>query len=405
MLEVNNKRMCSFCFSTLMQGTDSCPVCGSMKKIRTMPEVLPCGTILHGRYVLGKTLGKGGFSITYTAYDSRTDSVVAVKEFFPSDIAKRNADGIIVTARTNKEEAVYKQGMKHFYEEAQILSSLRHPNIVNIYNLYSENGTVYYTMEYLRGSDLRQFVNSKGGKIKEEDLIPIIACVAEALQTVHENRLLHRDIAPDNIFLSEDGTVKLIDFGAAKDIGISGNKSFSIILKQGFAPMEQYQRRGNQGPWTDIYALGSTMYYCLNGKMPPFAAERINDPVLKIECSDNMALLISDAMALKPEDRIRSIKEFKQRLFSVICSLQTSSETEEMQRHAESERKSNITAESEKTDDSVKLTGYDAVIKSYVRRYSEIIKAFLNKIPLAVKIIAGIIIVLIVIIIILSAGM
>ncbi|MBP9987947.1 MAG: serine/threonine protein kinase, partial [Ruminococcus sp.] len=323
MLELNNKRMCPLCFTEVKSGANTCPVCGKVNELNTIPQVLPCGTILHGRYVLGKTLGKGGFSITYLAYDSKTDSVVAVKEFFPSGIAKRDRNQLYVTTQSDSDINFFKQNMKHFYEEAQILSSLQHPNIVNIYKLFSENGTVYYTMEYLNGYDLRHMLTYRGGKLNEQELVPIIACVSEALQTVHDKGLLHRDIAPDNIFITNDGSVKLIDFGAAKDIGNNNQKSFSIILKQGFAPLEQYQRRGNQGPWTDIYALGATMYYCLNGSMPLFAADRISNPDININCSKQLEAVIGKMMEINIENRYKSIKEFKSHFLSAVNNINT----------------------------------------------------------------------------------
>ena len=158
--------------------------------------------------------------------------------------------------------------------------------------------------------------------------MPIIACVAEALQTVHGKGLLHRDIAPDNIFIRSNGDVRLIDFGAARSMIANGGDGYSVILKQGFAPGEQYQRYGNQGPWTDIYALGATMLYCLSGKMPASAMERINNPQLPVTCSVPIFNVINKMMQVNIGDRYQSIAEFKKELFRSILMTSQGQETQ-----------------------------------------------------------------------------
>ncbi len=312
MLQLNNKCLCESCFSPV-DVSGSCPKCRNIPQSRPA-NALELNAILHGRYVIGKVLGQGGFSITYLAYDNKMDRIVAIKEFFPEMLVSRNRGDASVRINSPDNAESFRSNVQRFYDEAKMISELNHPNIIKVYNLYYENGTAFYTMEYLDGCDLRHYVNGRGGRIAENELIPIIACVAEALGTVHANGLLHRDIAPDNIFIMSNGTVKLIDFGASRSSLANGAEGFSVVLKQGFAPVEQYQRHGNQGPWTDIYALGATMYYCLNGTMPPVAPERTNNPHLSLNCSEPLAQVINKMMLVDAQYRYRTIAEFKRDL-------------------------------------------------------------------------------------------
>ncbi len=311
MIELNQKKMCSHCFALLHSDAAKCPACGMSGSGTSVAGALVPGTILHGRYVLGRTLGKGGFSITYLAYDSRKDCVLAVKEFFPSTLVTRAPDGVQVQVLSNQSKTLFERSIRRFYEEAKMLSALHHPNIVNIFNLYTENGTVYYTMEYLDGCDLRYVIDKSGGRMRESEVVHVLSSVSDALQVVHKSGLLHRDIAPDNIFVTRQGQVKLIDFGAARNFVSNESRSFSVVLKHGFAPAEQYQRKGRQGPWTDIYALGSSAYYCLTGKMPLMAADRMNDPTLNINCSAPLAWVLRKMMAVRAEERYQTIDELR----------------------------------------------------------------------------------------------
>ncbi|MBQ7543224.1 MAG: protein kinase [Clostridia bacterium] len=321
MIQLSGKNLCAGCFAQIPEGTEVCPHCGFGKKHKVVPGALPPGTILHAQYLLGATLGAGGFSITYRAYDTRAGKVVAVKEFFPSSLVERPDGELTVSVISSNNREMYEKYLKRFYEEAQILSTLNHPNIVRVFKMYYENDTAYYTMELLDGSDLNRYAVKKGGRISEEEMISITACVAEALETVHRRGLLHRDIAPDNIYMCRDGRVKLIDFGAARTLSMDGSRSLSVILKPGFAPVEQYQKRGKQGPWTDIYALGATMYLCLTGEMPLAAADRIRYPELNLQCSPALAQVIRKMMAVQIQDRYADVTAFKKDFFAAAVQI------------------------------------------------------------------------------------
>ena len=271
MITFGNKQICEYC---LTEGSGkTCRVCGFDKtNYKKEWGVLPPGSILSGKYIVGKIIGQGGFGITYLAYDTKHEKKVALKEYYPVTYSKRGEDGVTVAASRAEDAELYKSGMEKFYEEASLVSRFNgNPNIVSVYEFFYENDTAYFVMELLRGISLKAYIDEHGCLSPEETLY-IADKVSNALMVTHSANTLHRDISPDNIMLCADGNVKIIDFGAARQVAADNPKSMSVILKQGFAPLEQYQRRGKQGPWTDLYSLGATLYYtqtkvCLDDPM------------------------------------------------------------------------------------------------------------------------------------------
>lgn len=242
---------------------------------RNSPRALPQRYLLHRRYVIGPTLGEGGFGITYQAWDEKENCRVALKEYMPMELSKRTGASGEVSAV--KDRAHYEKYMERFLAEAQIIYQYRgHPNIVEVRHLFRENNTAYYAMELLAGSDLRHILQRQPGMRAEwEDLKPVFEQTFRALKTVHQSGITHCDVSPDNIVvLRKNGQVKLIDFGAAKTR--IGGQSTQVMLKRGFAPPEQFVTDGYLGPWSDIYALGVTIYSCLTGRLPPGAMERLS---------------------------------------------------------------------------------------------------------------------------------
>ena len=259
----NGRKICNNCFRQIK--TEPCKYCG-YKKSAYRPEagILPVGTVLKKRYCIGEVLGKGGFGVTYKAFDTVDSKIVAVKEYYPSGLVHRDTGTTQISVSSKQYEDNFKVGADKFFEEAKMVSRFNgNPNIVNVYEFFYENGTVYFAMEYLDGVDLKHFVKERGGKLPQENVLYIANIITDALLIAHSMNVLHRDISPDNIFILNNGEVKLIDFGAARQVLAEQSKSISVILKQGFAPLEQYQRRGKQGPWTDIYALGALFTMCL----------------------------------------------------------------------------------------------------------------------------------------------
>ena len=307
--------LCDYCFEAIRPGK-FCPKCGlSKERYHAEAGLLLPGTILLEKYIIGRLLGRGGFGATYLAYSKEMERVVAIKEYFPTTIACRGEGEKIVSLVSNEKREIFEKGAKRFYEEAKTMARFnQNENVVSVYEFFYDNATVYYSMEYLEGIDLKGYIEQKGGRLSQGEVMTIWDGVCEALIAVHSTQTLHRDVSPDNIFICTNGNVKLIDFGAAKQVvGEQANQKYSVVVKQGFAPAEQYQTNGNQGVWTDIYAAGATMYYALTGEIPPDAINRLAnpeiafDPSLKIDTV--LAEIINKCLELKIENRYQSALE------------------------------------------------------------------------------------------------
>lgn len=285
---------------------------------------LQIGTILHEKYEIKDILGAGGFGITYKAWDNTLQTEVCIKEYYPVGIANRAVAATLVSVYTNADEVSYRRGMQRFLREARGLAKLGSvKNIVNVHDYFEENNTAYMVMEYLKGKTLKCFVRENGGKVNEDVAIHVACSVLEALQHVHAVGIIHRDISPDNIYICDNMEVKLIDFGALKQEIAEVNKSTSIILKYGFAPPEQYTSNSReQGAWTDIYAVGATVYYILTGLIPQDSVMRMMEDVLvPLEeiipsISKNFSDAIMKAMSLNIRDRFASAEDFLNELLS-----------------------------------------------------------------------------------------
>lgn len=270
-----SKNVCLYCFGTL----DSNRVCLSCKKkaddTPAPPHHLPQRTLLADKYLIDKSLGEGGFGITYLAWDVTCGLKVAIKEYYPSGYVNRmpRSNQVIINSKQNQQAS--NRGLKRFIEEAKVLAKVKNlPGIVSVRDFFSANGTAYIVMEYLDGISLKKYLQRRGGKISCDEILIILRPIMDSLVSVHKLGLIHRDISPDNILITKNNEVKLIDFGAAKQSNLDG-KSLSIVLKQGFAPEEQYRTHGEQGPWTDIYAIGVTIYYAITGTLPPESIQRL----------------------------------------------------------------------------------------------------------------------------------
>ena len=280
------------------------------------PMALAQGSVLAGQYIIDKVLGQGGFGITYAATDHKTGNKVAVKEFFPDTMATRQ--GTTVIPFTGERGDSFSYGKDRFLDEAQTLAQfIGNENIVRIHTYFEENGTAYFVMDYVEGTSFDVYIREHGGKLDWEETARILIPVMDALGAVHSKGIVHRDVTPDNIYITKDGGVKLLDFGAARYSLGDKSRSLDVVLKHGFAPKEQYTRRGKQGPFTDIYALGATFYFALTGKRPPDSIDRIEDDELvppsrlgaKITSAAEEAILM--AMNINPQDRFQSMKAFK----------------------------------------------------------------------------------------------
>lgn len=259
---------CPNCFYPL-SGATVCASCGfDHSTIRVPNGTLSASTLLNKKYILGRALGKGGFGITYIAKDISTNRICAIKEYMPSEYALRNnGTNNVIPFADDKAKFVFEHGKEKFIEEAKTLLKLRdNPIVVDILGYFTENNTAYLVMEYLDGQDLRKMARATGGKIDLGFAKMILVTVASSLMEIHRMNILHRDLSPENIIVTSNQEVKLIDFGAARNFVSCQNKGMSILLKPGFAPPEQYNAKGIQGPWSDVYALSATFYNIVSGK-------------------------------------------------------------------------------------------------------------------------------------------
>lgn len=283
----------------------------------TDKRALQPGTLIHNRYRVERVLGAGGFGVTYQVTDTRDNCIAAMKEYMPMDIAYRPVGGKEVRPVTQEKKDFYEKFRKQFLDEAQTIYGFDgHPNIIQVRHLFYENNTAYYVMEYVTGMDLGKFLKKNGGSISWKALKPILYQVVSALKRVHERGKIHCDISPDNIFLLDNGQVKLLDFGAAKSTLRGEVETSVIVAKPAYAPYEQ-MKGTNMGPWTDIYALGVTIYSCVTGILPPKSEERImNDHTVWPSAmgfpvpSQRWEPALKRAMALKREDRYQTVVEF-----------------------------------------------------------------------------------------------
>lgn len=317
-------KLCMGCMSELDEN-GNCPNCEWQET--DLPEGvhhLKPRTILNGKYIIGKVLGEGGFGITYIGLDINLEIKVAIKEYFPFGYVNRDTMRNTVMPLTGDGEEDYIKGLERFLDEAKRLARFNQlPGIVSVREFFTENETAYIVMEYLDGMTFKDYIQSQGGSISFSDVCTLISPVMESLAIVHAEGIVHRDISPDNLFITKNGQVKLIDFGAARMTNID-EKSLSVVLKPGFAPEEQYRRSGVQGPWTDIYSLAVTIYKAITGEMPPESLERLQEDkillpsTMNIEIPPRAEAALIKALSVKASDRYQNISLFKSELLEEI---------------------------------------------------------------------------------------
>ena len=278
---------------------------------------LMSGYVLKEKYRIGSVLGIGGFGMTYLAENVYNGRKYAIKEYFPGGWAVRGDDGIFVRATEESKEASYAHGLEVFVNEAKILKGLSNDEVVvNVRDFFYANNTGYIVMEYIMGMTLADYMRMRKKPIEPEMAGRIITDIAKSMSKIHSLGLLHRDISPDNIMILKDGRAKLIDFGATRQYVSDRTNDMSVLIKPGFAPIEQYSRSGRQGPWSDVYALAATYYYIVSGKRPLQSIDRctgeIQTPLcnLKPEIPKAVSDVIDHALELDHKDRIQSMAEF-----------------------------------------------------------------------------------------------
>lgn len=280
-------------------------------------------SILAGKYLVGKAIGEGGFGITYIGMDLNLEMRVAIKEYYPNGFAVRDS-GRTSTVQSCGGDAreFFEKGREKFIGEARNLAKCTDiPEIVRVKEFFKENETAYIVMEYVDGTDLKTYLKERGGRLSVQETLDMMRPLISALGKVHQRNLIHRDISPDNIMLLNNGNVKLLDFGGARDFVSSSGKSISITLKRGYAPGEQYRTHGEQGPWTDVYALCATMYRCITGVIPPESLDREHQDDLKpipefgIECPPVVERVLEKGLSVYKEGRFQTMEELYSALY------------------------------------------------------------------------------------------
>lgn len=318
---MNVDNMCMGCMNAEMTG-DTCPLCGWQRGTQNSQHQLPVYTILNGRYLIGKALGQGGFGITYIAWELNLNIRLAIKEYYPELFVSRMTSYEVVP-HTGEHENFFYKGRETFINEAKILAALSGlPGIVDVKNYFIEKGTAYIVMEYADGQTLKSYINSKGGRLSAAETLEMIEPVFESLTGVHAHNLIHRDISPDNIIVRPNGSLVLLDFGAARPMSEKGEQSNTVNVKHGYAPEEQYRTHGEQGAWTDEYALCATIYKAATGVIPPQSLERLysstpltppNDAGADFTPQQQAAIM--KGLSIKAADRFGSISELYQALY------------------------------------------------------------------------------------------
>ena len=311
---------CPTCGKENVGGATSCAACGAAlganpitgDAVPFSPSLQPGAKLQNGAFTVGKVLGQGGFGITYKGGDMQLRRYVAIKEFFPQGCARH-----LQTVQPTGGMAAgdYQNVKAKFLEEARVLARFNHPGIARVFTTFEENNTAYMVMEMLEGKTLQKRLEEKGA-LPEKEAVSIIEKVGEALITVHAANLIHRDLKPDNIMLTDDGRVVLIDFGTARAFAAGKTVHQTAMLTPGYAPLEQYGQSAKFGAYSDVYALGATLYHCLTGQLPPPATDRATGVELKSPEQVNpyvhreVSNAVMAAMQLKADARPQTIKEF-----------------------------------------------------------------------------------------------
>ena len=317
-------QLCMGCMEQYTEDENVCPHCGYA--VGTLPEqgnhMMPSTRLHDNRYIVGRVIGYGGFGVTYIGYDTELDRKVAIKEYMPNEFSGRVQGETKVTVYEGDRAEQFRSGLEKFVSEARVLARFQDtPGIVHILDSFTDNNTAYIVMEYLEGETLKELLKREG-RLPLEKAVNILVPILTSLKKIHQSGLIHRDIAPDNIMVCKNGSVKLIDFGASRFATATHSRSLTVLIKQGYAPIEQYNSRGDQGPWTDVYALAAVFYKMITGITPEDSMERKAHDTLKppskegIEVGKNIDIATMNALNINVKYRTQSMDDFEKELMS-----------------------------------------------------------------------------------------
>ena len=312
-------KYCPYCVSKIEQG-NSCPYCNYAMTYRYKEHHLRPGTLLNNKYLVGRVLGEGGFGITYVGRDLTLDMKVAIKEYYPNGMVGRTTTISNDVSLFNWTfSAGFKSGKEQFINEAQTIAKMdKESAVVTVRDFFEQNNSAYIVMEFVEGEDLKTIMNRQRKPFEAKELFPLLEPLFKALGELHSIGLIHRDISPDNIMI-EKGRARLIDFGCARDT-LNTGASTEAVLKHGFSPIEQYSN-SDMGPWSDVYAMAATIYFCLTGRMVPKSTDRIQQDTLEapsslgVKMNPKQERALMKGLAVRREDRYQNMEEFGKDLF------------------------------------------------------------------------------------------
>jgi len=318
-MSVDWQMLCMGCFR--QKGPQAvCQHCGYDETAPRGPLLLPHRTRLHKQYLVGRVLGKpGGFGVTYLAFDTGLETLVAIKEYLPRELVGREAGRTTVSAHSPEEGGLFRFGLEQFIIEARTLAKFDHAHLVKVRHVFAENATAYLVMDYYEGMTLAEYLQQKN-RLPAPTALAILNPILDGLREVHEKGFIHRDIKPQNIYLTRQGRPILLDFGTARLAMAERSRSMSVVLSAGYAPFEQYSRCGGQGPWTDVYACAAVLYFMLTGQTPAEAMDRVEDDTLIMpqrlvpDLSERLAKVVVQGLATEAKQRYQTIRAFQEAL-------------------------------------------------------------------------------------------
>lgn len=316
-------KLCMGCMNQIEDHQETCPYCGfNESTLRQESYYLDPGTIIGGKYIVGKVLSYGGHTVSYLGMDAAMNRKIIVKEYLPSDFSTRSEGEKEVTIYSGDGQTQFEKGLTNFLNEANRIQHLENlDGVARVYDCVAENDTGYVISEYVEGTTLKELLDS-GKKYSAKDAQMFIKQILRGLVEVHKMNIIHCDICPENIMITDSGEIKLMNFGATRYVTTANSKSLSIILKRGYAPEEQYRSRGVRGPWTDVYALAAVMYRMITGMVPQESVERVLNDELKepsklgIEISENTENALMNALNVYQQERTQSAEAFLKELGS-----------------------------------------------------------------------------------------
>lgn len=360
-----SKRLCVNCMKGFLDENRKCDTCGVVESdIQTSQRHLPPRTILRGKYLVGKVIGEGGFGITYLGYDLDLDICVAIKEFCPRDYAGREmTNGLTITPFDSDSARFFELEKSKFINEAKRLAKFRgEQGIVSVQDYFQENETAYIVMEYIEGITLKKYLQSQDKLISVDTVLSLMKPIMQSLGKMHVAGIIHRDISPDNIMISNDGKqVYLIDFGTAREAAAEGERSLSVYKKSGYTPIEQQSTTGNQGAWTDVYAMCATIYRCISNHAVPEATERllgeelIKPSALGVSIDSKVEQALLHGLAVKPDERTRNMEQLIGELTDASAE-----KSQELQQPKEENKLEKVEIEEKKVEEKARILNENA---------------------------------------------